>query len=271
MSSYLGQLGRLVKLKCPASQSIDTAERYSYSQTLEGRVKAQVRPLSRRSWGVNVSTATPAEVGTLMAFAQGEWGNGPFVWVAEGAAVTNMLTPAVASCGPAAASYSAGASVVGPLALPDGSWAGRSLLNSTPSSALYFGPPTVPVIPGRLVTASAYLVGAGAKCGVQFYTAAGVYISSASSAQAGVAGVATRLFITATVPATAASCIVYGTLSTQGARPALTWTPQVMEWGEGQGCDKALISPPSRSLVLALDDPRGGRYTDASFTVQEVG
>lgn len=270
MSSYLGTLGRLVKIECPASQNIDTSERYSYSRTLEGRVKAQVMPLARRSWDVNVNAATPSDVGTLMAFTHGEWGNGPFVWVAEGAAVTNMLTPAVASCGPEAV-RAAAVTVVGPLLLPDGSWAGRSLANATPGSWLMFGPSTVPVIPGARVTASAYLLGAGAKVGVQFLNAAGSPITQFTSTASGVAGVATRLSVTATVPALAVSCVVYGANASQGVRPALTWTPQLMEWGDGQGCDKALISAPRRNLVLALDDPRGGRYTDASFTVQEVG
>lgn len=270
MSSFLGQLGRLVKLKCPSGQATERSERYSFTRTVEGRVKAQVKPLSRRSWQVDITTATPSDIGTLMSFTLGEWGNGPFVWVAEGAAVTNMLTPDVASCGPKAVQAGA-VTIGGPLLLPDGSWAPRSLLNSTPASSLFFGPSTVPVIPGRAVTGSAFVMGTLALVGVQFYDAAGVAISSIPSSGLGVADVSTRVSVTATPPANAASCRVYTTRATQAALPALTWTPQVMEWGAGQGCDRAVISAPNQSLVLALDHPTYGRYTDVSFTIREVG
>ena len=270
VSSYLGQLGRLVKVKCPSNQSTERSERYTFSRTLEGRVKAQLSPLSRRSWTVDVSTATPSDMGALMAFVLGEWGDGPFVWVAEGAAVTNMLTPEVGACGPAAV-VSSTVSMAGPLQLPDGSWAGRSLSNPAPSPTLRFGPDTTPVIPGGKVTASAFVVGAGSKVGVQFRNASGAVLSQFTSAQTGVAGGTTRLAVTATAPATAASCTVYATGTTLAARPALTWTEQVMEWGEGQGCTKAVITAPSQRLVLALADPLYGRYSDVSFTIQEVG
>lgn len=270
MSAYLGSLGRLVELKCPATQAVGSDEAFTFSRTLEGKVKAQTRPVSRRVWSLQVSTATPQEVGTLAGFTSGEWGRGPFIWVSPDAPVVNMLTPEQASCDPAI--ITAGSvSKTGPLALPEGGYAGRSLFNSDPAVNLVFGLQVTPVLPGQPVTASAFLVGAGSKVGISFQAADGSQISSTLSTASGVAGIATRLAVTVTAPANAVSARVYGSNSTQGARPAITWTDRVFEWGDGQGCPRAVVSSLSRDLVLALRDPLFGRYSDASFTITELG
>lgn len=270
MSAYLGTLGRLIPIYSNPSMKVSGIPARSFQTTLEGRVKVQVKSVARRSWDLSAAYASPSEVAALMDFAMGAWGNGPFVWVPPTAPSINLLSPEVASCGPAA-SVSVAVSVVGPLLLADGSWAGRSLANSAPASAMYFGPANVPVVSGSNVTASAYLVGAGSKCGVQFYTAAGGFISSAVSAASGMTGTAIRLSVTATVPATAATCVVYGATSTAGARPALTWTDQVNEWGPGEGCDKAIVEAVDRTALTGHTALNGRRDSDISFTIREVG
>lgn len=270
MSVYLGTLGRLVELKCPSSQPVAVDDGTTFDRSLEGVVTAQVRAVRRRQWDVRIGLGTPADLANVLAFSAGEFGNGPFVWVSADAPVTNLLTPGVSTCGPTA---DVGASVElgGPLALPDGSFAGRSLVNSNTAQNLYFGPATVPVLPGEPVTASAYLVGAGSKVGVNFHDAAGVYISSASSTASGVAGVATRLSVTATAPANAASCGPFGSATTQAARPAVTWTDQVFDWQPGEGCAKAVLSGVSRDILLALREPSYGQYSALSCVVTELG
>lgn len=272
MSVYLGTLGRLVELKCPSSQSLSEADRFSFGRTLEGRVKAQATPLARRQWGVSVATATPQEVGALAGFASGEWGYGPFVWVSTDAPVTNMLTPDAGSCAPGAYVLGSGTAVTaaGPMLTPDG-WAGRSYIKSTVNS-LFFGVDRVPVLPGEKVTASAYVLGAGAAAAVVFYDAANSVVSSTVSTVTATAGTVVRSHITQTAPANAVSCRPYvNAATTQTTRPALTWTSQLFEWADGQGCPKAVISGLSRDLVLALREPSYGRYADASFTITEVG
>lgn len=272
MSVYLGQLGRMVELKCPAQQQVTPAERYSFRPTLEGRTKAQVKPVGRRVWGLSTSEATtPAEAGALADFANGAWGRGPFVFVSADAPVTNLLTPEQASCDPAVLNGSAPTnSVAGPMLTPDG-WAGRSFMNSTPAQLLWFGTGHTPVLPGQSVTASAYLLGAGAAVRLYFYDAAGATINSHTSTVTATAGTVVRSHVTRTAPANAVSCRVLAVNATQGARPAITWTASLFEWADGQGCTKAVIHGLSRNLVMASREASGGRYSNLSYTITEVG
>ena len=177
MSVYLGSLGRLVELKCPASQSVSIDDGYSFETTLEGRVKAQARTVRPRQWSVDIGAATPAELADLLAFAGGEWGNGPFVWVSTDAPVTNLLTPEVSLCGPQAV-FSSSVSRSGPMALGDGQWSGASLTATDPTGTLWVGAskaPT-PVLPGVPVTASAYAIGDGAKVRLHWYRGDGTLL-----------------------------------------------------------------------------------------------
>lgn len=270
MSAYLGTPGRLVELKCPADQAAPGDDVFTFERTLEGRVKAQARPFSRRAWRVQVSTATPQDVGALAAFAGGEWGRGPFIWVSADAPVTNLLTPDQSLCDPSTL-YTAGVTATGPLNLGADGWAGRSFTNPSPATAFYFGEQGSPVLPGQPVTASAYVVGAGAQARIRWVDASGAFISFSTGTAQGVAGSARRAWVTATAPANAALAQVQAVNTAQGARPALTWTDTLFEWSDGQGCPKAVISGLDRQLILALREPGYGRYADASFTITEVG
>ncbi|MDQ0679089.1 hypothetical protein QFZ30_002471 [Arthrobacter pascens] len=271
MSVYLGTPGRLIELKCPASQSIPADDPFTFERTLGGKVKAQVsRPLRRRQWSVGVVTATPRDVGALAAFAGGEWGYGPFIWVSADAPVTNLLTPAQASCDPSTL-YTGGVTATGPLNLGADGWAGRSFTNATPATPFYFGNDLVPALPGQPVTVSAYLVGVNAAVRIRWVDAAGAFISFSTGTAQGVAGVATRCTVTATPPANAVQAHVQAINTAQAARPAMTWTDTLFDWSDGQGCLKAVVSGLDRQVVLALRTPGYGRYADASFTITEVG
>lgn len=267
---YLGTLGRMVGLKCPASQQVAVDERITFEQTLGGRKVGQISPGNpKRVWQNQLSDAsTPAQAGAVMAFINGEWGNGPFIYVSADAPVTNLLTPSVASCDPilAVAPGLAG----GPLLTPDG-WAGRSYLNANPADPLWFGTAHTPVLEGTSVTASAYLIGAGARVRLYFYDALGANISTHLSGVPASAGAVVRSWVTTHVPPGAASCRLLAVNATAGARPAITWTSSLVDWADGQGCAKAVIHSASRSLVMASREPRGGRFSNLSFTITEVG
>lgn len=271
MSVYLGNLGRLVEFKCPSSQSVNVDDGTVLKSALEGRVWAEVRPVRvARQWSVGVGAGTPADLANVLAISAGEFGRGPFVWVSADAPVTNLLTPDVSTCGDSAMTGLA-VEQAGPLTLADGV-AGRSLLNNTPASPLYFGAAIVPVIPSEPVTASAYLVGAGARMAVAFYDAAGDFIYTTTGAAGGVAGSAKRLSVTnLTPPSNAASCVPLGLSATYGARPAVTWTREMFDWQTGEGCPKAVVTGLSRDVILALREPSYGRYSSLSFSVTEVG
>lgn len=273
MSVYLGTLGRLVELKCPSSQPVAVDDGTTFDRSLEGVVTAQVRALRRRQWDIRIGLGTPADLANVLAFSAGEFGNGPFTWVSADAPVTNLLTPDVSTCG-STSDIGSTVEVGGPMNLPDGTFAGRSLTNSDTTKNINFGTATTPVLPGEPVTASAYLTGAGCKMGINFVDSAGAFISSVLSTASGTAGSATRLSVTVdgtAVPLNAAACQVFGSASTQGARPAVTWTDRMFDWQPGEGCPKAILSGVSRDLLLALREPTYGRYSALSCLITELG
>lgn len=275
--AYLGTLGRLVELRGINSQQVEAEDRYTFQATLEGRTKAQVRPVGRRKWELGTKdTTTPAQQGAIMAFVNGEWGNGPFVFVSADAPVMNMLSPLVAACDP---SEKWGVVTVGAPMLVEGAWTGRSYVaNGSPN--IFFGTQVagaavpgerVPVIPGGTVTGSVYVLGVGGYCRVAFYNSADVLISQVNSTVVGSAAAPVRSWVSAVVPAGAVSCRVLAIGATQAVRPAVTWTNTLFPWADGQGCPKAVLHGASRSLVMASHDLRGGRYSNIGFTVTEVG
>lgn len=265
---YLGTLGRMIGIKCPASQNVQAEERYSFQTTIEGKRKAQAKPIGRRTWSLNTSDATtPAEHSKLAQFANGAWGPGPFVFVSADAPVSNMLTPEVSTCGPEAKIASV-ISVAGPWYIGNGVYSSRSLLNTDPSVVMYFGSTRAPVVTGRKVTASAWVNGAGAAVRLFWYDANGALISSSTSSVLATTATVVRSWVTATPPANAVACLVGAVNCSRAAQPAITWSDELLDWSEGQGCPKAVVSSMSRDQVLAV---AGHTYSNVSFTVMEVG
>lgn len=268
MTVYLGALGRLVELWSTPAAQVSLAERYTFTTTLEGRVKAQSVPSARRSWSLNAAGSAPREQAALAEFTTGVWGRGPFVFVSADAPVVNLLTPEESSLDPVGLT----ADVLGspPMLTPDG-WAGRSLLKSDGVFARIAE--QIPVIPGRPVTGSAY-VRSATQAGfvrLQFVRADGSEISQHDSPVA--VASAERRSVTATAPPDAAWANLWVTASvSQVARPAVTWTAEPFEYGDGQGCKKAVVHGASRDLRVASSrQAHTGRWSDLSFTVQEVG
>lgn len=267
MPAYLGTPGALFAVECEeATAKAETT--YTFDTTLEGRRKGQYRKGRPRTWSVDMGLSSSEETADVRALDAGEYGPGPFLWISEEAQATNALTPEVSTCGPAAA---AGPTVTvgGPLGLAGGGTAGRSLLNSSASAVLDFGAVKSPVIPGQQVTASAWLVGDGARLTVLWYDAAGALLAgSPVSAAAGTGAAATRLSVTATPPAAAAFCLLRATGTTRAARPALTWSAALATWAPGSGCAAAVISKLENAAVV-LGPARS--HTRVTFTVTELG
>lgn len=264
---YLGSLGRMIGIKCPAQQQVQSEERYTFQPTLEGLRKAQVRPRGPRSWSLQTSDATtPQQALALMQFAQGAWGPGPFVFISADAPVTNMLTPAAASCAPEMADGYSYLSAGGPVQL-GGVWAARSLLNSNPGSLLIVNE-KVPVLPGVPVTVSAWVRGEGGAVRVSFYDQSDVVVGFALSTVKSTAGATKRSWVSAVTPANASHARIVGVGVTMLAMPSLTWTNELLPEAEGQGCAQAVVHSTSRDLVLASEQ---AVYSNVSFTVTEVG
>lgn len=267
---YLGSLGRMIGIKCPASQSVEAEERYTFQTTLEGRRKAQVRPRGPRTWSLQTSDATtPEQVAALMQFAQGAWGPGPFVFLPADAPVTNLLTPAASLCGADEFILTSGVTVTegAPMLTPDG-WAAKSLIKTT-SNGLFLGKDMVPVPATGKITVAAYVRGTSGAAGVAFYDSAGSSVSTTYSPVTAGASNVVRSHVSVTPPPNAVSCrVVVNSSTVQAAWPSVTWTEKVQPFGEGQGCAKSVVSAASRSLVMAV---AGSTYSSLSFTVTEVG
>lgn len=265
MTVYLGTLGRMIPIYSTPSAQLETEERYSFSTTLEGRRKAQPRPIGRRTWGLNAQFADPAEHSLLSQFANGAWGPGPFVFVSVDAPHTNMLMPAVSMCDPTE-NYEANVTPAGPMMTPDGV-APRSYLG-TGSGVIIFGRDRNPVIQGIPVTGAAYILGDGARVRLNWYRADGSLLSQIDSTMTSTLGVVQRLHVTAVPPAEAAGVIVSVVNGLQACMPSLTWTGEIMPWSDGQGCSRSVVSAFSRSQVLAVP---GRTFSNVSFTISEVG
>lgn len=273
---YLGTLGRMVELKCPSQQQLDMGDRFSFEPTLEGRIKGQAQPIQRRTWSISTSDATtPMQQAAILSFVHGEWGVGPFVFISTDALVTNLLTPSAAACqdfGPVTTNIQAG----GPVEVSPGDWAGASVRSYAPESVgdgqeIYMGLDYVPVLPGQVVTGSAWLRGVDARMRLYFYgEGGGVPIGTQSSFYAGTSQWQ-RISVSAQPPAGAVSCRLVAWGVDQVTRPAITWTDSMFDWAAGEGCPKAVIHAASKNLVMASRDPRGGRYANLSYTITEVG
>lgn len=261
---YLGSLGRMIGIKCPASQNVSTEERYSFRRTLEGRVKAQPKPIGRRTWSLQTSDATtPQEHSLLSQFANGAWGPGPFVFVSADAAHTNLLSPEAANLDPEYSVQTQG----GPVQLPDGSWAPRSFLGSGTEN-LTFTSQRSPLPPSGQISAGVWVQGAGAVVRLNWYDKDLAFLGGTSSTVASTGGW-TWSTITATPIANAAGVIVSADKASRATMPVLVWgSTKPTVWSDGQGCPKAVVSSMSRDQVLAAP---GNTYSNVSFTVTEVG
>ena len=268
---YLGNMGRMVPIKCPASQQVVSAERYSFATTLGGAVKAQAGPVGKRSWKVGLgSLSTPSDVGAIMDFANGVWGPGPFWFVPTDGPVVNMLTPKAAACHRAEITLRGGAEILGtpPMILGGGEFAAQSVWTNGVGTAQLGNP--VPVHPGEPVTASAWVVGSGS-VRVEFLSSADIITGFGDSTLVETSTVRRASVTRVAPPGSVAARVQITAGITQATRPALTWTPEVYEWGDGQGCEKAILHNVDRDLTKAWRDPRTGRWSDVSFTVQEIG
>lgn len=265
--SYLGTPGRLVEVKCPSVQRVESPSRYAFSTTLGGRTKAQLLPAGDRVWDLAFGDVTTAEqVSVLAAFADGAWGAGPFWFVSTEAPVTNLLTPLAAS-GDAGATMLYGVQG-GVWDTPEGLFA-RSVLY--PGVTPFVGwNVNVPVLPTRRVTGAAIVQGAGGFIRLSWYDAAGNHIANANSAQLSGSG-AERLAVTALPPSSAAYVRMSVSPSVvRAARPQVTWTDGPVAWSEGRGCPSAVVMRGERRLVWTDNDGRRPTYESMSFVIQEV-
>lgn len=263
MTVYLGTLGRMIPIYSTPSAQIESEERFNFKRTVEGRRKAEVIPGGRRAWSLNAQFADPSESATLQEFANGSWGRGPFWFLSADALVSNVLPPITKVFG----NYvdSGPVNLEGGVVAPFGMKPSSGVAGTIQFVASADDPPA---IPGRAVTGSAYVRGAGASVMIQFFSASGSLLGSYSSAPVGVTDIGVRAHVTAYAPSGSASVRVTARDAVTGARPAISWTDKLQPYGDGQGCAKAVVHGVSRDQVLAVP---GHTFSNLSFTVTEVG
>ena len=270
MTAYLGNPGSLVRVECPSVQSKDSQRPARYLNTIGGTTFAQVGPRTKRSWEVRLpATSTPAEVATWQAFVEGEFGLGPWWFVPEVAATTNVMSArgSVLDTGV----VQSGSSVNGgPFTLPDGQVAGRSWLVGPANVFLPWvdGLQYTPVVPGVPVTGSVFVQGAGARFRLRFYAADGSISRTIGDAYAS-GSQAQRLVLSATPQQGEALCLLMvDSAQCRVARPAISWTDSVRPWSVGAGAPAVHVAGYSEDVTLAVP---GREMVGVSLTVQEVG
>lgn len=263
---YLGSLGRMIPIYSTPSAHLETEERYTFTRTLEGRRKAQPKPIGRRTWGLNAQFADPAEHSLLSQFANGAWGAGPFVFVSAEAPHTNLLSPNWSLCDPSIPSASS-VTGAGSVEVEPGLVMPRSYFNSD-SAYVVLVPDKVPVLAGVAVTGSGYVLGSGMRVQLRFRDIHGALIQSYSSTASVGSTEWQRLNITQVPPSNAAYAEIVFNGAGRSTGPVVTWTDKVQPWSAGNGCYEAVVDSVSSDLVLAVP---GATYSSASFTVSEVG
>ena len=270
MTAYLGSLGSLVRVECPADQSKNTERPTRYLNTLGGSTFAQVGPRTKRSWDVRLPrVSTPAEVATWQAFVEGEHGHGPWWFVPEMAATTNVMSPR----GSVLDSPQVGTSLNGgPIVLSDGQRSGRSLLVESTDTNVFLprvdgASEYVPVIHGIPVSASVWARGPSPRLRVQFYDSSFEVLTVVTGASGG-AGARILEANNVPVPMGAVAALLRVDGVTNVARPSITWTDAVRPWAVGAGAPKVHVAGFSEDVTLAVP---GREMVGAALTVQEVG
>lgn len=274
MSAYLGEIGSMVEVQCAADLSTDVARPVRYQSTLGGATFAQVGPRTRRSWAVRLpATSTPADIATWRSFVEGEHGSGPWWFVSDLAAISNVISPR-GSLLESDTVHAGTSHNGGPMRLWDGVVAGRSWLVSpgTTLSLPWVGTREyVPVIPGRSVTASAWVDGPGpARMRLALYRADGSVSRQVSGSNAP-SSEPTRITVTTTPSEDEAYCLIFmGAVADayRIARPAISWTDRPMPWAVGEGAPRVHVAEISVETTLAIE---GRAMVGASLQVQEVG
>lgn len=234
-----------------------------------GRIKVQRSKVTRRTWSVDVATASPAELASLMALHQG--GTPPWVYADPYAQVTNMYTPEQSllmpgTWDPSVAFVEAGAVTVGDLVLPRSVTIGSAnTIRFGYTSGVKVSPAA---LPGIRVTGSAYLKGNGSLV-LTYQDSSNVSLGSASVGYNN--STLARVSVGGVPPAGTASVQLNASGCTLAAGPAVTWTDSVAAWSIGRGCSSALTEGLAEAVQIAVREEDYLRRSQISFTIREIG
>lgn len=239
----------------------------SYNESASGRRRAYLaaRRAPLREWNVTLPRLRPTEAAPLHELIMGT--DPPYVWVDPWSLVTNLLTPAVVGLEGAVPTLAP----LGRQPLVEGDFAATAGAN--PGGGVVNLPPA-PVVPDLPVMVSAYVASAsGGTIAAVFLDSAGGVIGTpvVSDPVVGSAALVRASLLTATPPTNAAAVSIRVTGATVIARPAVTWTSELLEFGAGGGAAQVVVSGLDEAIRWATRTAAWPRWADASFTVTEVG
>lgn len=268
--TYIGSLGRMIGLRCASSLRIEHGDRYTLSRTVEGGVRAQVRPVAPRQWSVGWGDlSTPADLAVLQDFANGAWGSGPWWFLSDEAVNTNILTPRQALL--LEREHRDDLINGGPVSVSDGSIAPTSIIlgQSNTQSIPVFR--RLPAIPGQSMTWTADVEGDGMvapQIWMTFYNVNGVGIRG-HYGTGEVRGGVQRVSVSSVAPEGTHRVDVGVRLNTtRFTRPQLTWTETAPPlFSEGRGCASAVVHQVRQGVVLTWPEKT---LLNADFVVSEV-
>lgn len=268
IKARIGRLGALVEVySTPDGHSVSQERASSARTTLGGRKVVSLAARGHRTWSFSGSAGKPLELAALQGFARGDFGAGPFWWVDPWAAQTNVLDPRDAAIEVPWGSTT----LAGPVALPDGPVVARHVRTGASIASWATSPhggfSRAPVVPGQVVTVSAWVDSAAQSLRYVFQDAAEAAVGSTSAVSGTRAGWH-RVSASVTVPDGAAS-VVIGQSGMGGlAAPAVTWTSELREYGAGAGARNVVVTGYSESVRVAR---LGSMYADQSYQIMEVG
>lgn len=255
---YIGTAAHLLPITYITSESVQRESRYEI-QAAPAASYAFVKtsPLAgKRSWNVEI-IGDSATISAVTALHDGAFGNGPFVFITETAALTNLLTPAQ--------SLLAGVSNGGPITVANGSRAA----GSASGGAQVVIADRVPVVPGRPVTVSVDASGA-TELIVQPQSVTGANAGAAKVEKAS-GNLMQRVHATIpVVPATARYVKVSVRGYLQVAQPQVRLAHKPARWVPGAGAHSVVLGDLSCS-PLVFDESTGEMWGSMSLKILEVG
>lgn len=277
-SFWLGRPGNLLRID-GGHGSIDRAWNSSTTMhtTAAGQPRAQTSPLRPfREWDVELDPSFVRQHAGLHELLVTD--PGPHVFVEPWAQVTNVMTPggSVLTDQSQLTEYSFGGGWDIATDDPDNPYdrVSRVLLNPAAQGGndafVYCG--YGPVLAGQTVTGSAYLASeSDASILLFYYDANGDYIRWDQSETVTGFGRLHRVSVTGQAPPGTVAARVVAAKAEVVARPAITWTDRVMDWGIGGLAQQCVITDVSDGVLQAGHGSRTRRRAGVSFTIRETG
>ena len=266
---WIGHPGALLPLPGIKGELSRAAERpVTYKTSAGGNRRAYLSPRRAplREWQVTIPHLRPDEAATLHELVTST--DPPYLWVDPFSRLTNLLPPS-------AVTFVGSVPTLVPLGrqpLTGGGWATTAAANLGGGEVNL---PPAPVTSGQPVTVSAYLGAPSAgRVTAVFLNSAGAEISGTERVSAPVVGLSTlnRASTTKVVPpGDAAAVSIRITGATVIARPAVTWTADLMPYGAGGGSGLVVLSGLVEAIERAELAANGKILSGISFTVTEVG